>query len=512
MLLLAACSASKTEPGAGMEAGAQSAADGTELSWRDYNGKRIGVMVGTPMEAIAKEYFPDSKYLLFDSYPDCNAALLSGKIDAYLGDEPGVKMIHAEQPDIDYIHDRITNQEYSFAFRKNDPESAALCEELNEFLAKCREDGTLQEIDDIWFGTDEDKKVVDMSDLTGENGTIKVITTSTDVPWCYIKDGKHVGYDVDLIVRFCRDRGYALQLGDVDFAGRIPAVQSGKYDFTTDMNVTPERQEEVLFSDPTSTGGIILAVPSSDLAPEAGGSGKTFFGDIRESFEKTFIRESRWKLFLQGIGTTLLITVLSILLGTLLGFGTYMACRRGNRVANAVAGAATWLIRGMPTVVFLMILYYIVFGSVDISGTVVAVICFTLIFGAAVTGMLNVGVNAVDAGQMEAALALGYEERRAFYRIVLPQAIPHVLPIYRGEMVSLIKATSIVGYIAVQDLTRMGDIIRARTYDAFFPLIAVAVVYFILAALLSAAAKRVGARTDRKGRSKEDILKGIDLS
>ena len=231
-----------------------------EPAYAAYNGKRIGVLTGPLMEDTAHEYFPDSEYLLFNSYPDCIAALLAGRIDAYLGDEPGLKSVHAQQPRIDYIHERITDQAYSFAFRKNDPDSAALCGELNAFLAQSHEDGTIQELDDIWFGVNEDRKVVDMSDLTGENGTIKVVTTSTDMPFSYIKDGKNVGYDIDLVVRFCRYAGYKLELGDVDFAARIPAIQSGKYDFTTDMNVTPERQEQVLFSDPTSTGGVVLAI------------------------------------------------------------------------------------------------------------------------------------------------------------------------------------------------------------------------------------------------------------
>ena len=205
-------------------------------AWKAYNGKRLGVLTGPLMEDIAHTYFPDSEYLLFNSYPDCITALLTGKIDAYLGDEPGLKSAHAEQPKIDYIPERITENNYSFAFRKNDPQSAALCGELNAFLAKCWKDGTMQELDDIWFGVDEERKIVDMSDLTGENGTIRVVTTSTDMPFSYIKDGKNVGYDIDLVVRFCRYAGYKLELGDVDFAARIPAIQSGKYDFTTDMN------------------------------------------------------------------------------------------------------------------------------------------------------------------------------------------------------------------------------------------------------------------------------------
>ena len=498
------------------DTGAAADTQAADVRWQDYNGKRIGVLTGTLMEDAAETYFPDSEYLYFNSYPDCNAALLAGKIDAYLGDEPGLKTIHAEQPAIDYIHERITNQEYSFAFRKDDPESAALCEKLNAFLAKIREDGTLQEIDDIWFGVDEDRKVVDMSDLTGENGTIRVITTSTDMPFSYIKDGRNVGYDIDLVVRFCRDRGYSLELGDVDFAGRIPAIQSGKYDFTTDMNVTPERQEEVLFSDPTSTGGIVLAVLASDLEAEDDGTAEnasdgqgTFIERVRTSFQKTFIREERYKLFLSGILTTLLITVLSILFGTALGFLVYLGCRNGNRAANGLAGFLVWLVQGMPVVVLLMILYYIIFAKSAISGTTVAVIAFTLVFGSGVFGMLKSGVGAVDKGQAEAAYALGYGNLRTFFRIILPQAVPHFLPAYKGEVVALIKATAVVGYIAVQDLTKMGDIVRGRTYEAFFPLIAVAVIYFILGGLLTFLVGRVEINVDPKRRKKEDILKGV---
>ena len=748
------------------------ASDG-EVHWQDYNGKRLGVLVGPLMEDAAAEFFPDSEYLLFDTYPDCIAALLTGKIDGYLVDEPGVKSTHAEQPKIDYIHERLTENNYSFAFRKDDPASAALCEELNEFLARCWADGTMQELDDIWLGVDEERKVVDMSDLTGENGTIRVVTTSTDMPWSYIKDGKNVGYDIDLVVRFCRDRGYALELGDVDFAGRIPAIQSGKYDFTTDMNVTPEREEQVLFSDPTSQGGIVLAVRASDLAasasdgenrgntgaddlrgetsaytpgsvtapeyreytdlsgkrvsmltgapfeelvlskvPDVGEfsffnslpdmilalkSGKTdaflnnnavsmlavnrdpeialfpqelqtgvfgiafakgdpardewqsayetipeetkqalwekwtgsddsiktlpeqdwpglngtvqaavcdtlepmsymsadgqligfdvemillmareldvhveftgmefaaimssvqagkallgagsiivteersqsvdfveyypaaivlavrasgiesdggFLSSMAGSFQKTFIRENRWQLFLSGIGTTLLITVLSIVFGTALGFGVFMLCRTGNPVANAVTRFCVWLVQGMPVVVLLMILYYIIFGRVAISGAAVSVVGFTLVFGAAVYAMLKSGVGAIDRGQTEAAYALGYTDHKAFYRVVLPQALPHFMPAYKGEITALIKATAVVGYVAVQDLTKMGDIVRSRTYEAFFPLIAVAVIYFILAAILTFIVNKIEIRIDPRRRSRESILKGVDV-
>ena len=486
------------------------------VRWQDYNGKRLGVLVGPLMEEAAGKFFPDSEAMLLDSYPDCVTALLGGKIDAFLGDEPELRMLHTEQPEISYIPERLTQNNYCFAFRKNDPKSAALCAELNGFLARCREDGTMRELEDIWFGADEDRKVVDTSDLTGENSVIRVVTTSTDMPFSYIKEGKNVGYDIDLTVRFCRDRGYALELGDVDFAARIPAVQYGKYDFSTDMNATPERAEQVLFSDPTSYGGIVLAVMTRDLdaAKEADLSDGTaesvsFLDGVRDSFNKTFIRENRWKLFVQGILTTLLITALTILSGTVLGFAVFMLCRNGNPAANAVTRFCVWLVQGMPMVVLLMILFYIIFGSVAVSGVLVAVIGFTLTFGAAVFGLLKMGVGAVDRGQYEAAYALGYSSRRTFFRIILPQALPHVLPAYRGEIVSLIKATAIVGYIAVQDLTKMGDIVRSRTYEAFFPLIAITVIYFVLEGLIGFLIGRIGAGFNPRRRKPADILKGV---
>ncbi|MBQ6348016.1 MAG: transporter substrate-binding domain-containing protein [Clostridia bacterium] len=489
------------------------------IRWQDYNGKTIGVMVGPIMENVANQFFPDSEHLLFNGYPDCIAALLSKKIDGYLADEPEMKSTHAEQPEIDYIHERLTENEYCFAFRKNDPQSAALCQELNDFLARSRENGTMQELDDIWFGNDEDRKVVYMDDLTGTNGTVRVVTTATDMPYSYIRDGKNVGYDIDLVVRFCRDRGYALELADVDFAGRIPAIESGKYDFTTDMNVTPERQEQVLFSDPTSYGGVVLAVRSEDLAAADSGqdteakpsAAKPFLDSIGDSFVKTFIRENRYKLFISGVLTTLQITLLSILFGTLLGFALFMLCRNGNPIANGITRFCMWLVQGMPMVVLLMVLYYVIFGTVSISGILVAVIGFTFTFGSSVFGLLKMGVGAVDVGQYEAAWALGYSDRRTFFKIILPQALPHVLPAYRGGIVSLIKATAIVGYIAVQDLTKMGDIVRSRTYEAFFPLIAVTIIYFLLEELVGLIASRITISFNPKRRKAEQILKGVKI-
>jgi len=317
-----------------------------------------------------------------------------------------------------------------------------------------------------------------------------------------VRDGAVVGFDMELGFLFCQACGYGLEIVDMSFDSILPSVQSGKCSFAlAGISITPERAESVLFSAPYFSGGTVAVVLKGEESSLQGG--------IVSSFEKTFLRENRWRLFLQGIETTLLITVLSILFGTALGFGVFMLCRRGNPAANLITRFCIWLVQGMPMVVLLMILYYVVFGRVDISGISVAVIGFSLTFGASVFGLTKMGVGTIDRGQYEAAYALGHSDRRTFYHVILPQAIPHVLPAYRGEIVSLIKATAIVGYVAVQDLTKMGDIVRSRTYEAFFPLIAVTIIYFVLEGVLNAITGWIQVRIDPKRRKREHILKGV---
>ena len=272
----------------------------------------------------------------------------------------------------------------------------------------------------------------DYAAFSAPNGVLTLATEGEYAPLDYVRDGKPVGMEIDLTARFCEAYGYGLQVELISFDGIQPSVMTGKVDFAAaGFSITPERAENINFSDSYYSGGTVMAVlkPEEAAAPIETATAveeteETFWEGVVSSFQKTFIRESRWKLFLEGIGNTMLITILSILLGTALGFLVFMACRNGNIVANNVSRFCMWLVQGMPMVVLLMILYYIIFGSVAISGIAVAVIGFTLTFGAAVFGMLKMGVSAVDRGQYEAAYALGHSSRHTFFKIILPQAIP----------------------------------------------------------------------------------------
>jgi len=157
----------------------------------------------------------------------------------------------------------------------------------------------------------------------------------------------------------------------------------------------------------------------------------------------------------------------------------------------------------MPVLVLLMLIFYVVFASVDISPVLVAVVAFGLNFAAYAAEIFRSGIEGIDKGQTEAGISLGFTRTSTFIYIVMPQMIQRVLPVYKGEFISLVKMTSIVGYIAVQDLTKASDIIRSRTFDAFFPLVMVAVLYFAVSWVLIQLLDFIERRTDPKRRREE---------
>ena len=371
------------------------------------------------------------------------------------------------------------------------------------------DNGTIKQLAEKWIYSEDEqlRTTEDYSKLPADNGTLRMAIDTGRMPFAYVKDNKITGYDIDIATMFCKAKGYGLEVQSMNFAGILGSIKTGKCDLTGSITWTEERAETMLFSPvPNAETPIVLLVMKSTETET-----NTFLDELKASFERTFIREDRWKLFADGIISTMIITVLSIVFGTILGFVVYLSCRGGNIIANLTTRFCIWLIQGMPMVVLLMILYYIVFGKVDIAGIWVAVIAFSLTFGASVYGMILSGVNALDKGQLEAAYALGFTDRRAFFTIILPQAALHFMPSYKATVVALIKATAIVGYIAVQDLTKMGDIVRSRTYEAFFPLIAVAVIYFVLAGMLNAIVRIVHNRITPEKRTRRDILRGIDI-
>ena len=202
-------------------------------------------------------------------------------------------------------------------------------------------------------------------------------------------------------------------------------------------------------------------------------------------FYLNFIEDDGWKYITVGLKNTLIITFFACLMGIVLGFlvgmvrSTYEKTHK-LKILNAICKVYLTVIRGTPVVVQLMIIYFVVFGSVRISKVLVAVLAFGINSGAYVAEIFRSGIMSIDGGQMEAGRSLGFNYAQTMWYIIMPQAFKNVLPALCNEFISLLKETSVAGYIALQDLTKGGDIIRSRTYSAFMPLFAVALIYLTI--------------------------------
>lgn len=364
----------------------------------------------------------------------------------------------------------------SIAFQKGD---TVLLPAFNRFLAQMREDGSLEAYGKYWI--ENGPEVPDPQPAEAVDGKpIRYIAAMTTAPISFLRNGVWTGLDADLIRRFAIWYGRPLEANDIPFASAILALQTGKADIVSGcLFPTDERRTHVDFSDPyyMCRPGIFVV---SDDVPE----GVLLWERVKGVIRQSFLIERRWKLIADGLGVTVLITLLSILLGTLLGAG-FCAMKLGRRKwMRKTADLYGAFMQGVPTLVLLLIMFYVVFVDTNFGAIYVAVITFALGFASSSGSVFAASIKAVPIGQWEAGYALGLSKTATFRHIVFPQALRTSIGPYTGHCIALLKGTSIVGYIAVQDLTRASDLLRARTFEAFMPLLAITVMYFVLAWLL----------------------------
>ena len=221
--------------------------------------------------------------------------------------------------------------------------------------------------------------------------------------------------------------------------------------------------------------------------------------DFQDRFYLSFVEDNRWKYLTDGLLVTLEITFFAVILGIILGF--LVAIIRSThdktgrlKVLNILCRVYLTVIRGTPVVVQLLIIHFVIFASTGIDKVVVAVLAFGINSGAYVAEIVPGGIMSIDNGQMEAGRSLGLNYSQTMISIILPQAFKNVLPALANEFIVLLKETSVSGYIALQDLTKGGDIIRGRTFQSFLPLIAVALIYLVMVVVLSAGVNRLERR------------------
>lgn len=223
---------------------------------------------------------------------------------------------------------------------------------------------------------------------------------------------------------------------------------------------------------------------------------------FRDDFINNFITENRWQFLVTGLLRTLQITFFAVIIGIMLGFLVAIV-RTTNiqtgklRFLDAICRLYLTVIRGTPVVIQLLIIYYVIFASVNIDKTFAAIIAFGINSGAYVAEIVRAGIMSIDRGQTEAGRSLGLGYVKTMWYIIMPQAFKNILPALANEFITLLKETSVAGYIATQDLAKAGDIIQSRTYSPFLPLIAVALIYLVLVVGLTAGVNRLERRLSR---------------
>lgn len=211
---------------------------------------------------------------------------------------------------------------------------------------------------------------------------------------------------------------------------------------------------------------------------------------ISDNLYKTFVYDDRYKYILEGLGNTLIIAFFAVIIGVIIGIiislirNNYEVNVKG-KISNFIANSYVTIIRGTPVILQLMIIYYVIFKSSDVNILIVGILAFGINSGAYVSEIIRSGINAIDKGQLEAGLALGLSYAKVMRLVIMPQAIKNILPALGNEFITLLKETSVGAYIGILELTKASDIIASRTYDYFFPLIVIALIYLALTYFLS---------------------------
>ena len=400
---------------------------------------------------------------------DAIQAVRQGKADVYVSDQV---MLPAEDQKRLGMKMAFIGEEcfdVAFALRKGNTE---LMEQLNAFL----DTAPLNDIIAHWIdGAPYVEEPPYEIDPNAE--PLHCVSGANIAPIAYLCDeGEWKGIDPDILRRFAHSQGRPFKMDFQDLGAAIIGLSTGQADIVNaNLIITEERAKSVDFSKPyyKCHPGYFVVDPST-------GGGM----NLLERLKMNLVTENRWRLITDGLLVTLIITLCSILLGSLLGVGV-CACRRSKRKwVRKSADIYSDFINGIPTLVLLLIMFYVVFASSGLNAVIVAIITFSLCFASSSGGIFDNAISSVPVGQTEAGLSLGFTPYKTFIGIVFPQAVCKGINLYIGECIALLKNTSIVGYIAIQDLTRASDLIRSRTFDALVPLIIVTILYFVLAWLI----------------------------
>ena len=457
-----------------------------------------------------QDRFPKGEVLNYPSLANTYSALEAGEIDAAIGFPDERKSIADTHPDLALIEEPFAVEDLGFGVQKSE-KGKALCAELNRYLDQLKSSGKYEELCRKWEAPDRASSVMGSYTFSGDKGELRIVTSGQWTPMTYFEGETLTGEFIEIMNGFCSSAGYTPRYEVASRSAELVGLASGTYDICADsVMITPEKRESIYITNPIMKDSYYLYVRREPVKVVVSKMSQ-FVKQMKDSIRRTFITEDRYKILLSGLRVTIGLALLACAFGTILGGVICYLRMRENPFVSSFGSLYIRVFRSIPVVVLLLVFNYIVLQKAPISAFWVCVITFTIEFSAYCAEIFRGGINAVPSGQARAATALGFGKFQAFRYIVWPQAMTHLLPAYSGQFIATVKMTAVAGYISVIDLTKASDIIRSRTYEAFFPLFFTSIVYFGLCSALVALLRIVEGRFNPEHHSvRKELVKAVE--
>ncbi|MCL2062963.1 MAG: ABC transporter permease subunit [Candidatus Cloacimonetes bacterium] len=446
----------------------------------DFFGKRIGVTFGTNFDSITTNVIQGIPVY----YNDFNSALtdiIAGRLNGYMLNYTVASMLETVASSSFEIIELMPTEMFITqvaAISKNKD----LLDRFNLFLENITTDGTLNEIQRTWmFSMPKPDIRLTESSSRGENGVLRVVTSGATLPFSfYNEDNEPVGFSLEIAKRFADHENMSIDFVHTNLSRIFRYIEDDNADMGFDLFQIPEEQtSNILYSDP-----FFLCNASIVAFRDAPDQNVNYFSKacswIQTGIQKNLITDNRWRLLLDGFKITMFITILAQIFGTILGSFICFLMVKKNKFLRTIGNLYHEIICRIPKVVLLLVAYYILFNKTSLSNVMIAVFAFTMIASSNIARVFRNSFYNINVMEKEAAKTLGFTNIQTFIYITLPQLIQQSIVAYTKDFIELLKTTAIVGYIAIQDLTRAGEIIRSRTFDAFFPLLVVTLIYMLV--------------------------------
>ena len=458
--------------------------DFTIRSIADMKGKTIAHEAIAFYENITNNIQKGINFVHMHDVNACVRAVIVGKVDGLVCDEPRAKALIARYPQDLRLVGNYRRDNYAIALKKNSP----LLQPFNSVISELQRNGDLVKIREKWCSRVYTNEILQEwnDEPTGRDSenAIRVGFDPTEEPLAFVSPYGYAGHDLEVVNHIAhklRKKAVFIPMGR---SMLFETLQNGKIDVICgSVSPLPERLKYVDFTTPIFEGGITLIVRRNANTPAL--QEKDFWNRLYNRLWNAFVTEERSAMIVTSLLTTLAIAAGAAILGTLLGTLLWRMRKSHNPVLRWSSGAYILVLRGIPSLILLMLLCYVVFAQCNVHPIMVAAVGLGMSFAVVVYENILATAQIVSPAQKEAAAALGFTPYQALRHAYSYPVLRQLITVYRRDILTLVKETSIVGFIAVTDLTRVCDLIRTRTYDAVIPLCGVAIIYFVIIGVLS---------------------------